>query len=172
MNIANLITTVRLVMIPAVVYAALSGEVFLAAVLFAFAAFTDWLDGKFARGLNAATDFGKLYDPLVDRLLILSILAAFIIKDMLPLSIVLVVIIRDLLILLGAYFARSKGLKIEVTYLGKLTTALIMVSVPLVMIDFALGAPLFYFAALLSLASFGDYLLKLIGSRKLLWKSQ
>ncbi|MDI6799154.1 MAG: CDP-diacylglycerol--glycerol-3-phosphate 3-phosphatidyltransferase [Actinomycetota bacterium] len=161
MSIPNLVTLTRLILVPAIITAALSGKIHLAALLFVFAAATDWIDGYLARRLIKISDLGRLLDPLVDRILIVSVLAIFIIKDLLPLSIVLVVILRDILVLLGSWFLKAKGREIEVTFLGKLSTALIMISVPLVLTGHAIGAWTFYIAALFSVISFLDYLLKI-----------
>lgn len=161
-NLPNFFTLVRLIMVPAIAAAALLDKNLAAALLFVLAASTDWLDGKLARRLSQVSDFGKLFDPFVDRVLIISILVIFIIKNSLPTSIVLVVIIRDTLVLFGAYRAKTQGRKIRITFLGKLSTALLMISVPLVLIGHPWGPWAFYFAALISIVSFGDYFLKML----------
>ena len=75
MNLANKLTMLRVVMIPAfviVLYADFEGCRYVALALFAIASFTDFLDGYIARSRNLVTDFGKFMDPLADKVLVMT----------------------------------------------------------------------------------------------------
>ena len=75
LNVPNFLTVLRILLVPVIVVALLAetpnGDT-LAAVVFAFAAFTDGLDGYIARSRGSVTTFGKLMDPLADKLLIIA----------------------------------------------------------------------------------------------------
>ena len=102
MNLPNKITLVRVFMIPAflIVYmaqpfAAAHVNAWLAVILFAAAAITDALDGYLARKLKLVTNFGKLMDPLADKLLVCSALVAFTASGALPAWAVIIMISRE-----------------------------------------------------------------------------
>lgn len=74
MNLPNKLTIGRIIAIPIFIVVFLMGYRYAAAVIFILAAFTDMLDGKIARKYNLVTNFGKLMDPLADKLLVMSAL--------------------------------------------------------------------------------------------------
>ncbi|MEM8769808.1 MAG: CDP-diacylglycerol--glycerol-3-phosphate 3-phosphatidyltransferase, partial [Pseudomonadota bacterium] len=81
MNLPNLLTIARILLIPifVLVYVAPGlGTYLVAAVLFGLAAFTDWLDGYLARRLNQTTPFGAFLDPVADKLIVVSALTILI----------------------------------------------------------------------------------------------
>src|ERR687886_2689099 len=99
LNIPNLLTLARIVAVPVIVVALLdetpNGDT-LAAVVFALAAFTDGLDGYIARRRQDITTFGKLMDPLADKLLIVAALVALVSLNRLAAWIAMVIIAREL----------------------------------------------------------------------------
>jgi cardiolipin synthase len=128
-SVANIITVLRLILVP-FFFAVLIGDKSdaLAFVLFAVAASTDWIDGQIARRTGTVTELGQAIDPLVDRLLIASAVIGLYLEVRLPLWIVLFLVVRDLYLLGGAYTLAQRGLpRIEVVFVGKLTTALLLV---------------------------------------------
>lgn len=156
----------RLVLIPIFAYTALSDNSLLnlvAALAFGIAALTDWLDGFLARRLNQGTEFGKAFDPAVDRLLILSALVILYmrISSVVPAWALAIVIARDLLLVAGWLVLLLSGKKMQVIKEGKIATAVLMVSVFVLLLGFQdslialriLGIFLFYVGVLLSLAS-------------------
>jgi CDP-diacylglycerol--glycerol-3-phosphate 3-phosphatidyltransferase len=81
MNLPNLLTLARILLIPIFVLVYVfpgRGTYLLAAVLFGLAAFTDWLDGYFARRLNQTTPFGAFLDPVADKLIVVAALTVLI----------------------------------------------------------------------------------------------
>ena len=125
---ANIITFVRLLMIPAYFIVLLQGHNLAAAVLFAAAAATDFLDGQVARRTHTVSRVGQLLDPVVDRLLmIFGVLGVFIVGRI-PLWIIVLVLARDLLMLVGgAYFLARYKVRVPVIYAGKVATTLFFV---------------------------------------------
>lgn len=134
-TVANLITVLRLILVPfffAVLVSgpwegrAMSSDV-AAFLIYAIAASTDWVDGQIARRTGTVTEIGKAIDPLVDRLLITSGVLGLYIVGRLPLWAVLLLAARDLYLLSGAaYLARRRTAPVRVVYIGKVTTALLL----------------------------------------------
>lgn len=128
-TLANIITVLRLVLVPFFFAVLLSGRSdMLAFLLFALAASTDWLDGQIARRTGTVTEIGKAIDPLVDRLLIASGVIGVYLLGRLPLWTVLVLVARDAYLLLGAAYMARHGIKaLPVSRIGKWTTALLLI---------------------------------------------
>jgi len=126
-SIANVITVLRLVLIPffywALVY---GGNDDLAFGLFVLTASTDWLDGMIARRTGTVTQIGKIIDPLVDRLLIASALVGLYSVGRISLWLLLLLVGRDVYLLYGAWVLERHGRRLDVTWLGKTTTAVLM----------------------------------------------
>ena len=138
MNTANKLTILRMLLIPLFILALLLPNVWqsfapfshwVAAMLFLFAAITDIMDGKYARKHNVVTDFGKLMDPIADKVLIV---AAFVMlscptdaahpKYLLHPVLTIVFIAREFLISGFRQIAASKGVVIAAGRLGKWKT--------------------------------------------------
>ena len=157
MGIANILTIIRLILIPFFIYFFLLGYNYVALLLFTLAALTDWLDGYLARAFSQVTNFGKFIDPLSDRLLITGTLVVLVIREFLPLFAVIVVISRDLLAMIGYQYMRWRDKEMSVTYFGKIATAILMSSIILIIAGVNFGIWLFYFGLFMSLVSFMDY---------------
>ncbi len=128
-SVANLITVLRLLLVP-FFFAMLirdSERARLAAfALYALAASTDWIDGQIARRTHTVTQVGKIIDPLVDRLLLASGVIGLYIIGELPLWIPMVLVLRDVYLLYGSYVLEKYHTRLPVTYIGKLTTAILL----------------------------------------------
>ncbi|MGO9762559.1 MAG: CDP-alcohol phosphatidyltransferase family protein, partial [Solirubrobacteraceae bacterium] len=99
LNLPNLLTVLRIMLVPALVVALLGntpgGDV-LAAVVFALASLTDFIDGYLARARAEVTTFGKLMDPLADKLLIIAALISLVSLHRLAAWVAMVIITREL----------------------------------------------------------------------------
>jgi cardiolipin synthase len=93
---------------------------------------TDWVDGYLARRLGQVSEFGKVFDPTVDRLLFIVAITAIIIDGSIPIVFAVLVLAREVLVGLMMAIATIvyKMPRIDVTYLGKLATFLLMFAVP------------------------------------------
>jgi cardiolipin synthase len=93
---------------------------------------TDWIDGYLARRLGQVSEFGKVFDPTVDRLLFFVAVTAILVDQSMPVWFGVAVLAREVLV--GAMMAVAtvvfKMPRIDVTYLGKLATFLLMFAVP------------------------------------------
>ena len=127
-TLANAISFIRLLMVPAYLVLLLHGYDVLATALFAAAALTDFIDGQVARRTHSVSKLGQLLDPAVDRrLMITGVLGVFLVGRI-PLWIILVVLARDLLMLIGGGILLTKyKIRIPVIYPGKVATTLLFV---------------------------------------------
>lgn len=101
-DIPNIITILRIGIVPAVVVALLDGQFTLALLLFAIAGISDGLDGYIAKRFNYVSRLGSILDPLADKLLLISTYVALGWLGLLPVWLVSTVIGRDVLIVCGA----------------------------------------------------------------------
>ena len=138
-TIANIITVLRLILVPLFFTVLINGQNNeLAFLLFAVAASTDWLDGQIARRTGTVTAIGKAIDPLVDRLLIASGVIGLYVENRLPLWIPVVLVARDLLLGYGVWRLETVyHRRMAVTLAGKVTTALLLIGFA----DLILGWP-------------------------------
>jgi CDP-diacylglycerol---glycerol-3-phosphate 3-phosphatidyltransferase len=127
LNVPNVLTLVRIVAVPVLVVAllgAIPGGDALAAAVFALAAATDGLDGYIARSRGSVTTFGKLMDPLADKLLIVAALVSLVSLDRLEAWVAMVIISRELAVTGLRTLAAERGVVIAASWLGKVKTAL------------------------------------------------
>jgi CDP-diacylglycerol---glycerol-3-phosphate 3-phosphatidyltransferase len=127
LNLPNALTLLRILAVPVVVVALLgetpNGDA-LAAAVFALAAATDGLDGYFARSRGAVTTFGKLMDPIADKLLIVAALVSLVSLDRLEAWVAMVIIARELAVTMMRAIAAERGVVIAASWLGKAKTVL------------------------------------------------
>ena len=137
MNLANKLTMLRVVMIPAfviVLYADFEGCRYVALALFAIASFTDFLDGYIARSRNLVTDFGKFMDPLADKVLVMTAMLMFVSWGQMPAWVLAVVLARELAVSGLRMIAATEGKVISAAWSGKVKTASTMVCIILMLL--------------------------------------
>ncbi len=127
--VPNILTIIRFIFIPFIIISISLNNYLVALILFTLSSFSDILDGYIARKFNAITDFGKLMDPLADKLTQLSTLISLYIKKIIPLWIVLVLIAKELVLISGASFLYGKQLVVSSKWYGKLSTVLLYIAV-------------------------------------------
>lgn len=127
LNLPNVLTLLRILAVPVVVVALLDetphGDT-LAAIVFALAALTDGLDGYFARSRDSITTFGKLMDPLADKLLITAALVSLVSLNRLPAWVAMVIIAREFAVTGLRSIAADRGVVIAASWMGKVKTVL------------------------------------------------
>ncbi|HET6623840.1 MAG TPA: CDP-alcohol phosphatidyltransferase family protein [Gaiellaceae bacterium] len=124
-HVPNALTIARFAAIPVFAWlylAAGDGPAWAAGAFFAGAAATDQVDGFLARRWDVQSAFGKVADPLADRLMIGTAVVLLWATGRLPLVAALVVLGRDLALVLGYKLLAPRGLELEVSFLGKLAT--------------------------------------------------
>lgn len=161
---ANAITIARFVLLPIFLVVLLApGYNYVAFLIFVLATLSDWLDGFIARRRNEVTEFGKIADPMVDRLFIVSTLIALYIKSGIPpLWAVSFLLARDLFIVVGFLWLFRKGKKIAVTYLGKVATTFLFVAFAMLILELGVGIYVFYLGLVLYLLAGIDYAIKAV----------
>lgn len=124
-RIPNALTIARFAAIPIFAWLYLEagdGPAWGAGIFFAAAAFTDQLDGFLARRWHVESSFGKVADPLADRLMIGTAVVLMWATGRIPLPAALIILARDLVLILGYKVVAPSGYQLEVTSLGKLAT--------------------------------------------------
>ena len=125
LNWPNLLTVARILLVPVLVVALLGdtrgGDV-LAAIIFAVASASDFLDGYLARARNSVTVFGKLMDPLADKLLVVAALVSLVSLHRLEAWVAMVVIARELAVTVLRLGSVQLGVVLAASPLGKLKT--------------------------------------------------
>jgi CDP-diacylglycerol--glycerol-3-phosphate 3-phosphatidyltransferase len=143
MNWPNGLTVARLVLGPIVLVTLLSAGVRLSFCLFVIAMLTDLYDGYLARRSNRVTEFGKLMDPLADKVLVGLVLVGFVILDLpyVPLWMVVTVLGRELLILGCRTGVLKSGEGFVTSRIARLKTAAQMIWIALILLYLSLPAP-------------------------------
>lgn len=168
MNLANKLTVFRILSVPVYFYLAQYTDYNLLSLLvFALAAFTDFLDGYIARKYSMITSLGKLLDPLADKFLTLTAFTIFMDQGYISALVLLVVVLREILISVFRAQAASKDIIIAASIYGKLKTILQIAAI-LVLHGLMLGLGinvyfvqgLVYLMALVTVLSGLDYIWK------------
>jgi len=164
-RIPNVLTIARIVLIPVYVWLILTcdeGRSWPAAIVFGVAGVTDQIDGYLARRWHVESKFGKIADPLADRLMIDAAVILLIHAGRLPWP-ALLIPLRDVVALAGTPIVMGRGYEFRVNLLGKAATWLLYASLAFVMVTHH-GAtwPLWIFWAglALALASLAEYAVK------------
>ena len=138
MNTANKLTMLRIILIPAflaVLYTGFTGSHYAAMGIFVVAGLTDIADGYIARRRNQVTDFGKLMDPLADKILVLSAMLWFIERGIMPAWVVLIVVVREFMVTALRLIAVDNGRVIAAAMSGKIKTVVTMVCLTVMFLD-------------------------------------
>ncbi|MEF2897186.1 MAG: CDP-alcohol phosphatidyltransferase family protein [Senegalimassilia anaerobia] len=147
-TIPNVISFIRLCMVPVYMVLLLNGYDLLATFMFALAAGTDWIDGQLARRTNCVSKLGQLLDPAVDRILMSCGVIGLMLVGRLPIWIVVVVLGRDLMLLVGgAYLLKRYHERVAVIYPGKVATTFLFVGFAGLLLNMPLVGGLGWFEA-------------------------
>ena len=147
-TLPNVISFIRLCMVPVYMVLLLNGYDLLATFMFALAAGTDWIDGQLARRTNCVSKLGHLLDPAVDRILMSCGVIGLMLVGRLPIWIVVVVLGRDLMLLVGgAYLLKRYHERVAVIYPGKVATTFLFVGFAGLLLNMPLIGGLGWFEA-------------------------
>jgi CDP-diacylglycerol--glycerol-3-phosphate 3-phosphatidyltransferase len=155
-QLPNALTVARLALIPVfVVLMVRAGHEpsWPAGIVFGIAAITDQIDGFLARRWHVESQFGKIADPLADRLMIDAAVILLVAYDRLPLIGLIIIVGRDVLLLAGSSFLAPRGLDVEVNPIGKAATWILYAAIAFRIVTHpATQWPLYLFWAGLALA--------------------
>lgn len=132
LTIPNVLSFLRIATIPGIVWAIVHRGTEAAGLLaFAVVASTDWVDGYVARRTGRVSELGKILDPVADRLVIVAVLVALVVRGAFPGWAAAVIVARDVaLLLVGAWALAARGIRIDVRTIGKAATLALMLAVP------------------------------------------
>jgi cardiolipin synthase len=128
-HIPNILTVLRFLLIPFIVYYIIVDQYLLAFIFLTISGLTDVLDGFIARKFNFITNFGKLIDPLADKTTQIAVLLTLAFKDIIPFWIIIVVAIKEATMIAGASFLYGKELVVSSKWFGKLATVLFYIAI-------------------------------------------
>ena len=120
MNLPNVLTLIRLFLVPVYIVVFALGEKYAALAVFLVSSFTDLLDGRIARKYNLITDFGKLMDPLADKLMVCTALIMQCLNGTFPVVAVVIVIIKELVMIYGSSYMLTHDVVVYANIWGKL----------------------------------------------------
>ena len=119
-NVPNVLTMLRLALIPVFVLLHAAAMEKLALLVFCAASFTDWLDGHIARKYHLITDFGKLMDPLADKLMVCTALIMQGLNGTFPVAAIIIVILKELVMIYGSSYLLAHDVVVYANIWGKL----------------------------------------------------
>lgn len=128
-HIPNILTIFRFILIPFILNFIFSGNYILAFVFFTLSGTTDVLDGFIARKCNLISNFGKLMDPLADKLTQIAVLTSLVKVNIIPFWILVIVILKELIMVIGASFLYGKDVIVYSKWYGKLATVLFYLAI-------------------------------------------
>lgn len=135
MNIPNFITVIRFIIIPFFGYFLYNRNYLIAVVFFLLAGFSDFLDGYIARKLNMITNWGKIADPLADKLMQITALVLLTILQKIPSVILVIVLAKEIFMGLGSVLLyRKQKYVVSANWYGKLATVIFHLSVTIIML--------------------------------------
>lgn len=183
MNLPNLLTVIRIIMIPIfcifaewgaaantylVFGSSMNIPMVVATLIFAVASITDWLDGYIARRDQIVTNFGKFADPLADKMLVATALIQLVALDQAPAWVVSLIIMRELAVTGLRLLLVQSGEVMAAKWPGKIKTFTQMLAIIFLLIgdfpfghfSFSIGTVLLYIALIFTLYSGFDYFIK------------
>ncbi|MBO5666837.1 MAG: CDP-diacylglycerol--glycerol-3-phosphate 3-phosphatidyltransferase [Firmicutes bacterium] len=155
MNLPNKLTVLRMIAVPFFIAFYMMDWALPALILFVLASLTDMLDGQIARKYNLVTNFGKIMDPLADKILVYSAFCMMVEDGTVPGWMMIVILAREFVVSGMRTVAASEGIVVAAGMSGKIKTVLQMIAVPL----------------LLMLAAFPDVMILYYTAYGFLWAS-
>jgi cardiolipin synthase (CMP-forming) len=136
-NIPNILTLIRILLVPLFVIYLIKDLFFSALIVFAIAGLSDGLDGFIARYFNQRTELGAYLDPIADKLLIISAFVSLAVLKIMPGWLTVIVISRDVLILLGIAVFSITDISIDIkpSFISKCTTVVQIITVIFILLN-------------------------------------
>lgn len=128
-HVPNALTIIRFLLIPVIVISIFNGNYIIAFIFFTVSGITDIADGCIARKFNLISNFGKLMDPLADKLTQIATIASLTLKNIIPIWILAIVLLKELIMIAGASFLYGKDVVVYSKWYGKLATVLFYVAI-------------------------------------------
>ena len=166
LNVPNALTMLRMLLLPVYWYFILNDHYHTALAVFIIASLTDLADGYIARKYDLITDFGKLMDPLADKLMTISVMLSFALKGVIPWAALAILLAKEGLMVLGGALLLKRHVVVYAIWIGKLAQTAVVVSLISCFfhewLQSALGFPLhlylLWLGVALTLAALGVYM--------------
>ena len=158
MTIANYVTLARILLVPISIVLLLFGINGLAALVFIILSFSDAIDGYIARRYNQISEFGKLIDPLADKILVISLLIALVGLGKASSVPVILLVVRELLVSAIRTSVAKDGGILAASQIAKYKTASQMLAVFMLILDIPLAALVLWLSVVIGYISGGAYL--------------
>ena len=121
----NILTTIRLFLVPLFAYCMIGSHNFaLAAAIFLVSGATDIVDGYIARKFHMITDFGKIYDPFVDKLMQITAIVCLAIAEIVPIWVIIIVVIKEVTMIVTGGVLYLKHIVVHSNWYGKACTVI------------------------------------------------
>lgn len=158
-TISNMLSIARMVLVVPMAYTLWHGYTEWTLALFALAVVTDLLDGYVARKLNQISDWGKILDPVADKVFVATVALLLVVRGDIPLWFLASILVRDALILAGGIYAQRKtGVVLPSNYVGKVAVIVICIAGTLGFVGLTDARNIAMLAAMaLMIASLGVY---------------
>ena len=132
-NVPNVLTLIRLFLVPVYIMLFAIGEKYSALTVFLLASFTDLLDGRIARKYNLITDFGKLMDPLADKVMVVTAMCSMAIGNktisaVIPWAAVVILFIKEMIMVIGSAVMLRYQIVVYSTMVGKVAQCMFIAS--------------------------------------------
>lgn len=168
MNLPNKLTTLRMLLVPVFIIIYLLGYEIVSLVIFATASFTDFLDGYLARKYNLVSNYGKIMDPLADKLLVTSALVCMVQTGLVPAWMVIIILAREFAITGLRAVAASEGTVIAAAWSGKVKTVTQMIAIiflllrnwPFSLVNIPFADIMLWIAVIMTIYSGVEYMMK------------
>lgn len=168
MNLPNLLTMFRMFLIPVFIlifFSNIHSSLMYSILIFLIAGFTDTLDGFIARKFNLVTKWGIILDPLVDKLMLVTVLTCLVIKSYIPLWVLIIMTAKETSMITAGILLYNNDTVIPSNFFGKLATVLFYISIFVLSLNKNIGNMLVYIAVGSSIIAFINYYMLYIKSK-------
>lgn len=160
----NLLTFIRILLIPVFISLFLQGNYIESGIVFCFSALTDFFDGYIARKYDLISKFGRILDPLADKLTVISILITLAYVEFIPGIIAVILLTREIIVMIGSAVAYLLGVDvINPSLLGRISISLLYIAITAKLLDIDyVNITLFYIVIPLNIISGINYVFSAI----------
>jgi len=161
MNIPNILTAIRLVLVPVfiiVFFSNIPHAILISIIIFLSAGLTDVLDGYIARKYDMITKWGSVLDPLADKLMSITVLLSLTIRRIIPIWVLVIIGIKEALMIIGGAILFNKGTFVPARVYGKVATVIFYVAIFTLGFNRHMGLYLIYITVFAALFAFYKYI--------------
>ena len=160
MNIPNILTIVRFILIPLFALSLLNGQYIAAACIFIAAGLTDVLDGYIARRYDMITSWGKLADPAADKFMVITALTVLTIQGKIHIAVIVIMVAKEIMMGIGSLIIYRNNRRIQSAgWFGKLATVVFYCAIVLIILGSPYAGTLISLAVAAALFAFARYLM-------------